>query len=215
MTTKTTDLTKQLGGLTLLALGFYLMGEVNLHIGMLQNLTLLVFSIAAAALIFGKSALGWFKKPQGKYIKIGLACLVLNTVWGFVGGIVIQLIFGMAGHHANSAFGNYSLLVFVPFMLMGEELFSISILETLRTKWKLSPLVASLITAAVFGLIHFSTYFGGDALRTVTQILLVQGAARLILNYAYLKTGSIWTPWAVHVVFDLVPLFLLPLILHK
>ena len=69
MTTKTTDLTKQLGGLTLLALGFYLMGEVNLHIGMLQNLTLLVFSIAAAALIFGKSALGWFKKPQGNTSK--------------------------------------------------------------------------------------------------------------------------------------------------
>lgn len=214
MNEKTQNIIRQLGGLALLAAGFYLMGNVDLHIGQLQHLTLLAFSAAGVALIFGKFALEWFKKPQGKYIKIGLTMLALNVVWSMVGGIAVQLIFGEAGHHGNAAFGDYGLLLFVPFMLMGEELFSIGILETLK-KWRISPAIASLVTAVIFGMIHFSTYYGGDALRTICQILVIQGAARLFFNYAYQKTSSIWTSWAVHLVFDLVVLFLVPLLMHR
>lgn len=63
-----------------------------------------------------------------------------------------------------------------------------------------------MLTAFIFGMVHFQTYFGGDVLRTIVQILLVQGAARLIFNYAYLKTKSIWTSWIVHLIFDIVML---------
>ncbi|WP_375164123.1 CPBP family glutamic-type intramembrane protease [Lactococcus cremoris] len=52
-------------------------------------------------------------------------------------------------------------------------------------------------------------------MRTIIQILLVQGVARLIFNYAYLKTSSIWTSYAVHLVFDLVFLFVLPFVIPK
>lgn len=212
---KIKNLIKTICGLSLLYVGFYIMGNINLHFQPLQHLTLLICSIAGASVIFGKTWLKWFQKPQGKYIKIGLIALIVNYLWSFAGGILIQLIFGMQGHHANSAIGDYSLFFFVPLMLIGEELFSVTILETLRIKWKMSPFVASLITAAIFGLIHFTTYFGGNVLRTLLQILLVQGGARLIFNYVYQKTGSIWVSWAVHLVFDLIPLFILPLFLHR
>lgn len=213
--TSPTNIVRTLIGLILLFVGFYLMGNVNLHIGYAQQFTVLVFSIAAVAIIFGKQALSWFGKPQGKYIKIIIACLLINAVWSMLGGALVSLIFGDASSHGNSAYGNYFLIFFVPFMLMGEELFSIGILETLRTKWGISTLISSLVTAAIFGLIHFNTYNGGDILRTIIQILLVQGVARLILNYAYLKTKCIWTSYAVHLIFDLFFLFVLPLVLPK
>lgn len=199
-------------GFILLYVGFYLMGSVDLHIGRFQNLSLLIFSILAIALVFGKSALEWFKKPEGKYIKIIILCFFANVVWSFVGAALIQIIFGISGSHGNEAVGNLALIPFIPFMLMGEELFSIAILESFRKKFGWSTLVSTLLTAAIFGLVHFQTYFGGDVLRTILQILLVQGAARLIFNYAYLKTKSIWTSWIIHVIFDIIMLFL-PLIL--
>lgn len=212
---KSTTILKTIVGLILLFLGFYLMSNVNLHIGYAQEFTLLVFSIAGVLIIFGKHVLTWFAKPQGKFLKVALACLVINAIWSMLGGALVNVIFGDAGSHANPAFGDFSLIFFIPFMLMGEELFSIGILETLRTKWGISTLVSTLITGAIFGLIHFNSYYGGDILRTIVQILMVQGVARLILNYAYLKTRSIWTSYAVHLIFDLIILFVLPLVLPK
>ena len=210
---KTITVSKTIGGLFLLFIGFYLMSNVNLHIGYAQEFTLLVFSIIGLSLIFGKQALTWFSKPQGKYIRVILGCLIFNAVWSMLGGAAVSVIFGDSGSHGNSAVGNYILIFFVPFMIMGEELFSIGILETLRTKWGLSTLISTLATGVIFGLIHFNTYNGGDTLRTIVQILAIQGVARLILNYAYLKTRSIWTSYAVHLIFDLFFLFVLPLFL--
>lgn len=207
------EIGKTLLGLVVLFAGFYLMGNVNLHIGYAQEFTLLVFSSIAVAIIFGRQALTWFSKPQGKYIRIIIGCIVFNAVWSMLAGGVVQAIFGEGGTQGNSAVGNYLLLFFVPFMLMGEELFSIGILETLRTKWGLSTLASTLLTAVIFGLIHFNTYNGGNVVRTLVHILVVQGVGRLVLNYAYLKTRSIWASYAVHLIFDLFFLFVLPLFL--
>lgn len=69
-----------------------------------------------------------------KIYKIAIACLIINTIWSMLGGTIIALIFGNSGNHANAAFGDFILIFFFPFMIMGEELFSIGILETLRTK---------------------------------------------------------------------------------
>ncbi|MFP7371325.1 CPBP family intramembrane glutamic endopeptidase [Lactococcus lactis] len=214
MSDKQKDYIKTILGLAVLALGFYLMGNVNMHIGKLQEYTLLAFSTVGATLIFGKTWLLWFRFPQGKFIKIVFLALVLNILWSTMGGIIIQLIFGMSGHHANSAVGDFGLLLFIPLMLVGEELFSITILETFR-KWGWSFWLASLCSAIIFGIIHFQTYYGGNILRTVLQILLIQGGARLIFNYVYQKTRSVWASWTVHLLFDLIPLTLMPLILHR
>ncbi|MFK4965633.1 CPBP family glutamic-type intramembrane protease [Lactococcus garvieae] len=214
MEVKSKEITKALIGFGLLYIGFYLMGTVNLHIGLFQELTLLIFSLLAAVLIFKKSMLEWFRKPEGKYLKLIVLCFFANVIWSFFGGILVQLIFGLAGNHGNAAIGNLALLPFVPFMLMGEEIFSITLLETFRKKFGWGTGVSSLLTAFIFGMIHFQTYFGGDVLRTIVQILLVQGAARLIFNFAYLKTKSIWTSWTVHLIFDMVMLTV-PLFLQK
>lgn len=198
-----------------LFVGFYIMSSIDLHIGYAQEFTLLIFSIVGVVVIFGNQALIWFSKPQGKYIKIAIACLIINTIWSMLGGTIITLIFGNSGNHGNAAFGDFILIFFVPFMIMGEEVFSIGILETLRMKWGLSTIISTLVTSIIFGLVHFYTYNGGNVLRTIVQILLVQGVARLIFNYAYLKTSSIWTSYAVHLVFDLVFLFVLPFVIPK
>ena len=132
MEVKSKEIIKALIGFGLLYIGFYLMGSVNLHIGLFQELTLLVFSLLAAALIFKNSALEWFRKPEGKYLKIIILCFFANVIWSFIGGALVQIIFGLAGNHGNEAIGNLALLPFVPFMLMGEELFSITLLETFR-----------------------------------------------------------------------------------
>lgn len=47
---KSKEIIKALIGFGLLYIGFYLMGSVNLHIGLFQELTLLVFSLLAALL---------------------------------------------------------------------------------------------------------------------------------------------------------------------
>lgn len=212
---RSADILRTIIGLLLLFVGFYIMSSIDLHIGYVQEFTLLIFSIVGVAVIFGNQALIWFSKPQGRYIKIAIACLIINTVWSMLGGTIVALIFGNSGNQANAVFGDYIMIFFVPFMIMGEELFSIGILETLRTKWGLSTIISTLVTSVIFGLIHFNTYNGGNVLRTIIQILLVQGVARLIFNYAYLKTSSIWTSYAVHLVFDLVFLFVLPFVIPK
>lgn len=96
-------------------------------------------------------------------------------------------------------------------MIMGEELFSIDILEILRKKIGF----ATLITVIIFGICHFNTYDSGNILQTIIQVLLIQGAARLIFNYAYLKTKSIWISYIIHLIFDLFFLFVIPILLNK
>lgn len=207
MVEKIKDYTKIIGGLALLGLGLYLMSNVNLHIGMFQEYTLLAFSVLGASLIFGKVWILWFGFPQDNFIKIVSIALVVNILWSMMGENIVQLIFGMSGFHSNKAVGNLGLLLFIPLMLIGEELFSVTILETLK-KIGLSTNLSSVGSAIIFGLAHFQTYYGGNALRTIIQILLIQGGARLIYNYVYQKTGSIWTSWTVHLLYDIIPLVL-------
>ncbi|MFW3388269.1 UNVERIFIED_CONTAM: CPBP family intramembrane glutamic endopeptidase, partial [Kocuria sp. CPCC 205274] len=95
-----------------------------------------------------------------------------------------------------------------------EELFSISIFETFKQFTNYGSFISSIITAIVFGLVHFPTYYGGNVLRTIVQILLIQGFARLFFNWVYAKTKSIWMSWAVHLTFDLIFLFI-PLLFMK
>ncbi len=96
------------------------------------------------------------------------------------------------------------LYLFYQLLYLGEELFSITIFDTLRKKMRINTKVASLLTAIIFGLIHFETYLGSSALFTIVQVILVQGGIRLWFNQAYLKTKSLNTSWAVHYAFDLI-----------
>lgn len=54
---------------------------------------------------------------------------------------------------------------------------------------------------------HTFSYWDGSIVSTIAHVLLLQGVARLIFNYVYLKTGrSIWGSWFTHVLVDLIAL---------
>ena len=93
-----------------------------------------------------------------------------------------------------------------PFMLMGEELLSITLLYALWKNLELKFWQASLICAVLFAFWHITSYG-----YNVLQILVTIVAPRLILNFAFKKSGSIWTIWAAHVAFDTISF--LPLLL--
>ncbi len=66
---------------------------------------------------------------------------------------------------------------------------------------------STLLSAVVFGLIHIPSYWDGSLVSTLLHVLLLQGVARLIFNYVYIKTGrSIFGSWISHMIVDFVVL---------
>lgn len=127
----------------------------------------------------------------------------------FASSMMIGLTMGALGFEwaANPAVGHLGQIIWMlPFMLMGEELLGVGILEGARSKG-LSMLTSSLISAVVFGMMHIPSYWDGSFVSTLLHVLLLQGVARLIFNYIYIKTGrSIWGSWVTHMIVDLIAL---------
>ena len=96
-------------------------------------------------------------------------------------------------------------LIFV--QLFGEELFKINMLLGILLllfrrsgNRKSAIVIATLVTALVFGLAHYAAY------GSIVQILLVQGLGCIIDVFAYLKTKNILTSYAAHLLLDFIPL---------
>ncbi|WP_086315572.1 hypothetical protein A5821_003062 [Enterococcus sp. 7F3_DIV0205] len=164
---------------------------------------LFVGGALAWVLAFGKESKSAFRAPRKLWV---IPVAVLSY---FVIGLVIGLLSKSLGFNwaANPASGHLgAIILMLPFMLMGEELLGIGILEAAQSKGL--PLIAStLLSALVFGLMHIPSYWDGSWFSTVAHVLLLQGVARLILNIAYLKMGkSIWGSWIAHVLIDLIAL---------
>ncbi|MEI5993435.1 type II CAAX prenyl endopeptidase Rce1 family protein [Candidatus Enterococcus mansonii] len=159
--------------------------------------------VLAWALAFGKNSLAAFRVPRK------LWTIPIAVISYFVVGILIGLLSNFLGFHwaANPANGHLNAIIFMlPFMLMGEELLGIGILEGAQSKG-LSLSTSTLLSALIFGLLHIPAYWDGSWFSTLAHVLLLQGVARLILNIVYLKTGkSIWGSWIAHVLIDLIAL---------
>lgn len=184
----------------LLGLGVYL-----LKLPIIGHASLFVASILAYYIIFGMDGLdSLFIKPERPILNT-VRPFVSNWIWSIAMGMILTV--GLGFHlKSNGATGDLSVLPFVPMMIMGEELFSITILNTMRIHFP--TWVSSLITAVVFGLVHFSTYYNGNIIQALIQVLMIQGVARLIFNQSYLASDSLWTSFTAHLAFDLVGLFL-------
>lgn len=142
---------------------------------------------------------------------------VPKKLWVIPLGIIVYLLYGIVVGTiatklgliwpANPATGHLGLLIFkIPFMLMGEELLGVGILEATHSKGA-SLTTSTLLSALIFGLMHVFVYWDGSLFSTVLHVLLLQGAARLIFNYVYLVMGkSIWGSWLTHVGVDLLAL---------
>lgn len=133
----------------------------------------------------------------------------LGAVLYLVTSIAIGLVMSALGFEwaANPASGNLGLIIWMlPFMLMGEELLGIGILEAARSKG-MSMMTSSLLSAFIFGVIHIPSYWDGSFVSTLLHVLMLQGVARLIFNYVYIKTGrSIWGSWITHMLVDIISL---------
>ncbi len=154
-------------------------------------------------LVFRGDSLSAFSLPK-KIWAIPLGVIIYFLLGTVIGLLSKQLGFSWS---ANPASGHLaSLFLKIPFMLMGEELLGIGILETAKNKG-VSLFYSTLLSALIFGLMHVFVYWDGSVFSTLLHVLLLQGVARLIFNYIYLITGkSVWGSWATHVLVDIIAL---------
>ena len=164
---------------------------------------LFIGGIIAWAITFKQDSKQALSLPH-KWWAIFLGVLIYFVYSFVVFNIITRLGFEWA---ANPQAGNLSgIILILPFMLFGEELLGVGILEGARSKG-LSFLSSSLISAVVFALLHVPSYWDGSMVSTLLHVLLLQGVARLILNYVYIKTGrSIWGSWVTHILIDVIAL---------
>lgn len=195
---KQIDLSKALLGTGIVGIG--LIGLLYAP-AIISIFSLAISGFAALWVVYGKdTTLGIFSKPKSpaKYI---LKYFLLNILVSFTVSIILQYVlkWNLSGNPVSEGF-QLLLLFVIPIMLLGEELFSIYFLSIFSSKFSLP--VASLLSAIIFGLIHYSTYNNGNILHTLIHILLIQGVARLLFNQAAIKSNSIFTSWGVHILFD-------------
>ncbi|WP_146621460.1 CPBP family intramembrane glutamic endopeptidase [Enterococcus florum] len=169
--------------------------------------TIGIFSLTVTGLLAFHYSLGkakthaLFSKPVRPIKYVGIFFL-LNWLLSLLSGALLT--YGFGWHLQSNPVNDRPtllLLVTVPIMIMGEELFSIYFLSLFSSR--ITLLLANLFSAIVFGLVHFSTYYNGNPLKTIVHVLLIQGTARLLFNTAAIKSNSIWTSWIIHVLFDL------------
>ncbi|MBC1475011.1 CPBP family intramembrane metalloprotease [Listeria grandensis] len=149
--------------------------------------------------------LDWFKHFSFKWLIIGIPFLLvvgtlMSSIWAMISG-------GTTANSVNSVLTWNYVITHVPFMLLGEELLSIGVLYAAWKKlgWKFWQ--ASLLCAVLFALWHLPSYD-----YNLLQCLVTIIPSRLVLNYLFKKSNSIWVTWIVHITFDVITF--LPILLN-
>ncbi|EOH55857.1 hypothetical protein UA3_01038 [Enterococcus faecium EnGen0263] len=170
-------------------------------------LSLTVTGFIAFRYVYGSGSIkSLFSKPTAP-IKNFLLYFFLNLILSFIVSVILEhvLKWDLKGNSATEAVQPLLFLI-LPIMILGEELFSVYILSILSSKFRIP--IASFFSAIIFGLIHYSTYDNGNIIHTLGHILLIQGTARILFNQAAIKSNSIVTSYAVHLIFDLTAILL-------
>lgn len=206
---ETKNLLKQMFRLALLAVGFWAMNPLSEHIPNAGFFSLAVTGSLAFMIGLGKESFCQLVVKPTSFWKNVSKYLALTLIYDLVAGIGVQLL--IHGTKPNPETSNPWIFLLLPIALVGEELFSLYILEVADKYTRTA--VASLISCVIFGLIHTATYYHDSLIITIIQVLLLQGGARWFFNQAYLKSGrSIWTSYAVHMALDYLT-FSFPIIL--
>ena len=160
------------------------------------------------------SPTGWtaiFAHVGAREVKLMFAFALLNIVISFAVGSIVSA-FGTVTGNARIAeaaqLGGAQLANFfakVGVQLLGEELVTIlpflAILTLARNLTGMARnkavIIAWLVSAAAFGLIHLPTYDWN-----LIQCLVVIGSARLVLTWAYIWSKNIWVSTGAHVIND-------------
>ncbi len=209
------SISRGLIGAVILGVGFFLAtNEVNSFFTALSPYSLMISGFIAFIVAFGASGIkDLFSKPSDPNgnIKNFFKYIALTVVLGFAASIFLQYVlkFHLA---ANPESGNImSILLNIPFMLLGEELISFYILLVLAnliyrktTNQKQAEIIGIIFSCIIFGLLHFSTYYNGNPMTTLAHILLIQGSARIAFNLSGLKSNTIIMPLIIHIIYDLI-----------
>ncbi|MBP1046102.1 CPBP family intramembrane metalloprotease [Enterococcus sp. BWM-S5] len=135
-----------------------------------------------------------FKHFSWKTLAWGLP---LTLFVGILCGVLYQQFFGEATKNSVADVISLQMIFLqVPFMLMGEELLSTNLILGLE-KAGMSFHWASLICSVLFALWHIPAY-GFH----IAQLLITLLPLRLVLNYIWKKSESIWVSWICHFLYD-------------
>lgn len=188
-------------GIIVIAVCYQLLPYIPVDMKIVDPISVVFNAILAGGLAFfvlRDEFTDWFKHFSIKWTIIGiptlfLTSLIFGSLWKVIsGGTPVP-------NDVNSMLSWGYVLSHVPFLLIGEELLCITLLYVVWKKLGLKFWQASLICAALFAVWHLPSY--GNNL---PQVLITIIPARLVLNYLFKKTDSIWVTWVVHVAFDVI-----------
>lgn len=199
-------------GIFVLILGFF-----NLTLGfipVLSTYSLAITGILAFCITFGCHSLkDIFHKPvkpiKNFFLYYGISALA-SLVTAFIMIYVLKI--KLAGNPLTDDVP----WLYLPFMLLGEELFSFYIFlvaASLLKNQKHQLLIASIICSLIFASVHIPTYWAGSMVGAILHVILLQGVSRLIFNFAGIKSNSMIVPYFIHVIFD-IGFFLLVTLSH-
>lgn len=166
-----------------------------------------------------------FGRVGAREVKLMFAFALLNIAISMAVGAVVKTL-GTASSNATisaaaslDGAGLVNFFAKVGVQLLGEELITLlPFLAVLAMCHRLvglgrnaSVIVAWLVSAVAFGLIHLPTYDWN-----LVQCLVVIGSARLVLTWAYVWSKNIWVSTGAHIINDWVliasTVFLSPLV---
>jgi membrane protease YdiL (CAAX protease family) len=152
-----------------------------------------------------------FKHVGGREVKLMFAFAFANIIISMAIGALIKAYGTVIGNAGIADAGKLEGARLVNFFakiapqMLGEELLTIlpmlAILafchDRLGIGRNASVLMAWLLSAAVFGMMHLPTYDWN-----FVQCLVVIGSARLVLSWAYVWTKNIWVSTGAHIIND-------------
>ena len=197
-------------GVIIIGVCYPLLNLIPISFNILDPISVVFNGILAGGLCFlilRDEFTEWFKHFNFKWTIIGIPLLVIvslisSNAWKIISGDL------PVANKINSVVTWIYVISHVPFLLIGEELLCIPLLYGGWKKLGMKFWQASLLCATLFAVWHLPSY--GFRL---LQVLITIIPARLVLNYLFKKTDSIWVTFIVHMAFDIFSF--LPILLLK
>lgn len=154
----------------------------------------------------------FFKKISLKDIKLIILLLIGMYIYNIVmGAILVRLTGSIAGHSEMNTVPSLIFVISMIIQIFGEEFFKIFLLLILMylvyrftNNYKSSIIIGLIGSMIIFGLCHYMAYNG-----RILQILLLQGFGSIFEYFAYIKTKNIWVSYLLHLLRDIIPVFLI------
>ena len=150
----------------------------------------------------------FFKKVEREDIKLIIMCTILPFAYSMIMLFILESLKISSENPMVPMSATLISIINMIVQLMGEELFKILLLIIVMfiiyhfTKnRRLSIIISSIVTMAIFGLAHYQ--YG-----PIIQILLIQGLGSIFDLYAYLKTKNVLVSYSAHLLFDFIPVIM-------